>query len=209
MQTLWQDLRHRARMSLKKPSFTTIAVFTLALGIAAKAAIFDMALTPNNSADLTPPGGRLKTVVGGGASVNDFENSVTCNMQKAGVTGLSVAILNDNQVVYARQFGWKDKDASAKLNDTTVFAGASMSKTVFAYLAMVLAEEGILALDKPIQQYLAKPLPEYPEYADLACAITLALPPRPRQIQFSHGAHFASSISLGRQVSSKTGCRGP
>jgi hypothetical protein len=40
----------------------------------------------------------------------------------------------------------------------------------------------------------------------LYCAITLALPPRPRQIQFSHADHFASSISLGRQVSSRTGC---
>jgi CubicO group peptidase (beta-lactamase class C family) len=168
MNSLLQDLRHSARMSLKKLGFTTIAVFTLALGIGAKAAIFDMAVAPNNSADLTPPGGRLKTVAGGLTTINDFENSVTRNMQKAGVTGLSVAILNDNRVVYTRQFGWKDKDAGTKLDDTTVFAGASLSKTVFAYLVMVLAEEGILALDKPIQQYLVKPLPEYPEYADLA-----------------------------------------
>jgi CubicO group peptidase (beta-lactamase class C family) len=168
MQTLWQYLRYGARMLLKNPGFTTIAVFTLALGFGAKAAIFDMAAPPNNSADLTPPGGRLKTVAGGLTTVNDFENSVTRNMQKAGATGLSVAILNDNRVVYTRQFGWKDKDAGTKLDDTTVFAGASLSKTVFAYLVIVLAEEGILALDKPIQQYLAKPLPEYPEYADLA-----------------------------------------
>jgi CubicO group peptidase (beta-lactamase class C family) len=44
---------------------------------------------------------------------------------------------------------------------------ASLSKAAFATLAMRLVQERVLDLDKPIYEYLPKPLPEYPLYADL------------------------------------------
>jgi len=113
------------------------------------------------------PAGSLKTLHGEPVSIPELEAFISQTMKEGGVTGLSCAIINDSEIVYRKAFGFKDAEAGTKNDEETIFAAASFSKPVFAYLVMLLAEEGVIDLDKPLYEYLDKPLPEYPDYADL------------------------------------------
>ena len=103
----------------------------------------------------------LKRVDGSVVSVDEMESYVSAVMDSAGVTGLQMAIINDGQVVYTHEFGLASRATGRTPDSETVFAGCSLSKPVFAYLIMQLAEEGRLDLDRPLVGYLANPIEEY------------------------------------------------
>jgi CubicO group peptidase (beta-lactamase class C family) len=96
-----------------------------------------------------------------------IDSLVTKLMDTAGVTGLSIGIVNNNKADYIKSYGYKNK-ATNQFNDTsTSFYAASLSKPVFAFIVMQLVDKGIINLDKPLYKYLPKPLPEYNNYKDL------------------------------------------
>ena len=98
----------------------------------------------------------------------DIDGIVKKLMDTAGVNGLSIGIINNNKPVYVKAYGYKN-GPQQQLNDTTTcFYAASLSKSLFAYIVMQLADKGLIDLDKPLYTYLPKPLPEYEDYKDLA-----------------------------------------
>jgi len=123
-----------------------------------------MALVSTSAAK---PRTELESLQGKPVSISDMEAAVMETMEKGGVPGISCAIINDSKIVYSRAFGLQNKQTGVPNDPNTIFAGASFSKTVFAYLAMLLKEDGVIDLDKTLDHYLDKPLPEYKKYADL------------------------------------------
>lgn len=112
--------------------------------------------------------GSLEMLDGRSVPVQEVETAIVDVLEQGAVPGLSCAILNDGKVVYHNGLGYKDAGAGTENDAETIFGAASFSKTVFAYLVLLLAEEGTLDLDRPLYEYMPKPLPEYPAYADLA-----------------------------------------
>ena len=110
----------------------------------------------------------IKKVSGDSIGSSEVNKVVNELMDSANVTGLCLAILNENELVYLKTFGYKNKEKNELLDENTIILGASFSKVVFAYIVMQMIQEGILELDKPLYTYLDKPLPEYDDFKDLA-----------------------------------------
>jgi CubicO group peptidase (beta-lactamase class C family) len=85
----------------------------------------------------------------------------------AEVPGAAIALFNDEKVAYLKTYGVRDKDQNLPLTADSAMTAASLSKVAFASMVMQLVDEGSLDLDKPVYEYLPKPLPEYPNYVDL------------------------------------------
>lgn len=81
-------------------------------------------------------------------------------MAATGARGLAIALIDDGRVVDVQAHGLRNAAGDA-LTAETVMYGASITKTVFAYLVAQLAGDGRIDLDASIATYLPKPLPAY------------------------------------------------
>jgi CubicO group peptidase (beta-lactamase class C family) len=65
-----------------------------------------------------------------------------------------MAVVRAGRVVWAGAFGTRDDSAHSPVDTATVFEAASLSKPVFAYLVLRLAERGELDLDRPLAEMI-------------------------------------------------------
>jgi len=100
-------------------------------------------------------------------STTEIDKTVKRLMEAANVQGLNLAILNNNKASFIKSYGFRNKPMNTMLDTSTIVYAASFSKPVFGYLIMKLVDEKKLELDKPLYQYLKKPIPEYEYFSDL------------------------------------------
>lgn len=81
-------------------------------------------------------------------------------MSQSGAKGLAIAVIENGRVKSVQAFGIRNESGEPLTVDTVMY-GASLTKTVFGYLTVQLAQENKLKLDMPIASMLSRPLPEY------------------------------------------------
>lgn len=109
----------------------------------------------------------VKRLDGSTIQPSEIDDTVTKLMKAAEVPGLGLALFNGGKIAYLKAYGVRDKENNLPLTVDSVMSGASFTKVAFGYLVLQLADRHTLDLDKPVYEYMAKPLPQYPNYADL------------------------------------------
>ncbi len=114
-------------------------------------------------------------------------------MDSIGLPGLSIAIVNEDKIVYHNTFGVTNLKTQKPVTKQTIFEGASLSKPLFAYFIMKMVEKGELDLDKPIYPYLKSIFPKDAVAPDSFQAYTTLTP----RIILSHGTGIDNWVKNG------------
>ncbi len=74
-------------------------------------------------------------------------------LEKNNVPGLSLALIQNGRIICIKPYGIKDSKTGEPVEENTVFEAASLSKPVFTYAVLKLADQGSIDLDRPLYEY--------------------------------------------------------
>ncbi len=83
-------------------------------------------------------------------------------MKDKGIPSIAIALVDDQEVVWAQGFGWQDEAQKIPATAHTIFRVGSVSKLFTDIGIMQMVEKGTLDLDAPVQQYIPDFSPQNP-----------------------------------------------
>ena len=108
------------------------------------------------------------------AAISRFEQKMEAQVAADDVGGVSAAVARGSDVVWARAFGWADRDRRVPAGVGSIYRVGSISKTVTAVVMMRAVERGHLDLDQPLRTV-------FPATGRFPDAVEGAPPPTVRQ----------------------------
>jgi CubicO group peptidase (beta-lactamase class C family) len=93
------------------------------------------------------------------ASLDRIGDYIRSEISAGKIPGGTLLIQQHGKPVYFQSFGQRDADAHLPMTPDTIFQVYSMSKAVTSVAAMMLVDDGKLALDDPVSKYI-------PSFAD-------------------------------------------
>jgi D-alanyl-D-alanine carboxypeptidase len=82
-----------------------------------------------------------------------LDEKISSSLKKAGAASVSVAVVRDGKLAYAKAFGKADLAAGRDADVNTRYAVGSISKQFTAAALLLLAEQGKLSLDDHVAKY--------------------------------------------------------
>lgn len=97
---------------------------------------------------------RVENSLSGSLVVDGKLYTLAERMKHYNVAGISVAVIDNYQIVWAKGYGYADKKEGRKVTTNTMFEPGSISKSLNAVGILQLAQQGKLDLYQDINQYL-------------------------------------------------------
>jgi len=88
------------------------------------------------------------------APADSLDDFIIARMQESHIPGLSLAIVRDGKIIKAQGYGFTDKSGRTPVSTNTLFMAGSVSKSVAAFGALRLVQEGQLSLDADVNTRL-------------------------------------------------------
>lgn len=104
----------------------------------------------------------IQPVVGQPADFPDIDDYIIDNMEYFRVPGLSLAVVKDGKVIFIKGYGIREVGMPEKVDENTLFAIGSISKSTTAVGLAILEDEGRLSWDDKVIQHL----PDFRMYDD-------------------------------------------
>lgn len=86
--------------------------------------------------------------------IDAFSRQIAADVETDGIGGITAAVFKGDQVLWAQGFGWADPANRVPAGVRTIYRTGSISKSVTAILMADLVEEGTVALDDAVVDYL-------------------------------------------------------
>ena len=88
--------------------------------------------------------------------LTELEHEIEARMKAGHVPGLSLAAIQNGEIVYARGFGVASVETGLAVTPDTLFRIGSITKSMTATAVMRLVEAGKLELDRPVREYVPR-----------------------------------------------------
>ena len=89
----------------------------------------------------------------GNETLTEFEAELEALRQEMLIPGMSAAVVQDQELLWAKGFGYADLERQIEATAETPYHLASVTKPIAATVLMQLVEEGALSLEDPVADY--------------------------------------------------------
>jgi CubicO group peptidase (beta-lactamase class C family) len=144
------------------------------------------------------------------AAIEEFRASVPEMMDKGGVPGAAIALVDDKGIVWTEGFGYRGGKGKQPVTPDTPFMICGLSKLITATAVLLAVQDGVVKLDEPITTYLPdfkvnSRYEEYPEQKITLRRLLNCTAGIPAETPLGNGFEPASTTSFEDHVRSLYG----